>query len=198
MSTWFLVGGGPSLRGFDWNRLVGKRVIAINRAYEVLPDAEIVYWSDWRFYDWHREGIRAHRAKRKITALRPGDRDHAYDLRRDPIEVWRFTGTAGLDSAPMSLRHGNGAGYSAINVACHFSMTKGYLLGYDMRAGPGGEANWHDGYKVFTPPRAFVDNMLPFFPTLVEPLRYYGIEVFNLNPDSAIECFPKRPIDEVL
>jgi hypothetical protein len=198
MREWFLVAGGPSLEGFDFDKLRNKYVIAINRSLEVLPHAHILYWTDWLFYKANADKIKAHRAVRKITALRRGDRDHDYDVKRDPIEIWKFTGADGLDRSPGCLRHGNNSGFAAINLAVHFGAQRIYLLGYDMRARPDGKMHWHSGHVFLrNGPRA-LDNMLPYFPSLIEPLRRLGIQVINLNPDSRIECFPKRPLLEVL
>jgi hypothetical protein len=47
----FIIGGGPSLKGFDFNRLRGQgRVIAINRALEYAPWADVVFFMDWKLY----------------------------------------------------------------------------------------------------------------------------------------------------
>lgn len=197
MAEWFLVAGGPSLRGFDWSRLRGKHVIAINKAYKALPEAEVLYWSDWRFYDWNRQGIGQHRAIRKITALRKWDKDHAYDLKRDPIEIWRFTGLQGLDRNAGCLRHGNNAGYAAINLSVHLGAHRIYLLGYDMRGAGDGALHWHEEHPVPTPERAF-QNFAHYFSALVEPLRHMGIEVWNLSPVTMLTCFPMKEADDVL
>lgn len=197
MAEWFLVAGGPSLTGFDWERLRGKYVIAVNRAFEVLPFAQVLYWTDWRFFSWYTKPILAHRARRKITGLRNADREHNYGPHLGQIEVWRITGPQGIDRAAGCLRHGNNAGFAAINLSVHLGAHRIYLLGYDMKATNVGPAHWHDGYPIPTPVRAYA-NMIGYYPSLVEPLRHMGIEVVNLNPESALECFPKRNIDEVL
>jgi len=47
----FIIGGGPSLKGFDFESLRGKgRVIAINRAYEHVPFADVHFFMDNRYY----------------------------------------------------------------------------------------------------------------------------------------------------
>ena len=60
----YIIGGGPSLIGFDWSKLDGKFVIAINRAYEVLPNAQIVYFTDDDYYQRHRSEMLAHSGKK--------------------------------------------------------------------------------------------------------------------------------------
>ena len=47
----FIIGGGPSLEGFDWNRLKGKRTIGINRAFEKF-EPTIIFSMDTRYLRW--------------------------------------------------------------------------------------------------------------------------------------------------
>jgi hypothetical protein len=47
----FIIGGGASLKDFDFERLRGKgRIIVINRAYEHVPFADIHFFIDNRYY----------------------------------------------------------------------------------------------------------------------------------------------------
>ena len=48
--TVFVVASGPSLADVDLEQLRGLNVIAINRSYEAVPWAEILYFSDARFF----------------------------------------------------------------------------------------------------------------------------------------------------
>ena len=51
----YIVGGGASLIGFDFDSLVNKQVIAINMAYRKCPHAEIMFFSDPNFYERNRD-----------------------------------------------------------------------------------------------------------------------------------------------
>ena len=44
--TAFLLGGGPSLKGFNAECLRGRRVIAINNSWELAPWADVLYFCD--------------------------------------------------------------------------------------------------------------------------------------------------------
>lgn len=189
-TTFYCVGGGPSLIGFDWSRLQDKRCIAINRAYEVLPDAEFVYFTDRRFYEWHKIHLLQH--KGRLLLGNAGDQNY------DPkVEKYRITGHCGLDTRPGHIRHGNNSGYAAINVAYHLGAKRIVLLGYDMRFAKDGKAHWHDGHPAMNRETS-IPKMLMWFPHLVVPLRELRIDVVNANMDSAIECFPKVKLEEVL
>jgi len=185
LSTVFCIGGGPSLKGFDWSKLSGKNVIAVNRAFEVLGSAQTIYFSDLRFWNWYSRDLIKHPGV-KIT----GDK-RILDAN---VVNYKFTGTKGLDTTPKCLRSGNSSGYAAINLAVHMGAKNIILLGYDMEY-VGKVTHWHDGYS--TRPGK-IHKMLPYFSTLVEPLKELKIDVTNTNLKSSINCFPKASFDEVL
>jgi hypothetical protein len=45
----FIIGGGPSLKGFDWSLLDGEKVIATNRGYQYC-NPDIILGCDRRFF----------------------------------------------------------------------------------------------------------------------------------------------------
>mgnify|MGYP002682074433 CR=1 FL=1 len=65
----FIVGGGPSLKGFDFGRLRGERVIAINRAFEACPTADIMFAMDPRLYDWITSGQLGDEARARFDSF---------------------------------------------------------------------------------------------------------------------------------
>ncbi len=188
MQPFYLVAGGPSLRGFDWSFLIGKRCIAINRSFERLPDA-VLYFTDRRFWDWHREAIVAHPG-RKITGASVKHVCHP------TVENWILTGARGLDTTYGQIRHGNNGGYAAINVAYHLGARRMYLLGYDFRYDDE-RSHWHEGHPTLHRERVF-DKMLPHFPFLASELAERGVEVYNVNPDSALRAFPFCTLEDAL
>ncbi len=44
----------------------------------------------------------------------------------------------------------------------------------------------------------YANDMLPNFPTLIEPLKARGVEVVNCTPGSALTCFPMGKIEDLL
>ena len=60
----FVVGGGPSLRGFDFSKLYGELTIGINRAYEAF-DCTIMFGMDKQLYNWIVNGKLGAEAKKK-------------------------------------------------------------------------------------------------------------------------------------
>ena len=193
-TTVYCVGGGPSLRDFDWKRLRDKNVVAINRGMQLLPTARVIFWSDFRFWRYYGEDVLAHAAEFKITI----NDASVLAARKCGIELFNVphTGCSGFEYDPRGIKHGKNSGYAAINIAAHLGAKRIVLLGYDMKWSSAA-THWHDGY-VTTHTEAKLDGYLAEFPGLVGPLHSLGIEVVNACEDSRIECWPRMTIDAAL
>ena len=191
-----IVAGGPSLREFDWRRLDGWPVVAINRAHEVLPAATMLWWSDCLYFQRHSDAIMAHPAPWKITALRPGQDRFTYPK---GVHVLTFSGADGYDETPGCIRHGKNGGYAALHVVAKYGPPRRViLLGYDFCHAPGGATHFHSGHGRLHQESTLQELMLPSFAGLVEPLARMGVEVVNANPDSRLTHWPRVTIDEAL
>lgn len=180
----YVVGGGPSLKGYDWSLLRGKRVIAVNRSYEVIPWAEIVYFTDGRFFNWHKDGLLKH-AGVKITGSKHVDHPEVVN--------YKLTGCKGLDLGDKQLKHGNNSGHAAINLAVHMGAKLIILLGFDMKF-DGGESHWHDGYSIVNRPKQY-EKMTSCFGPIAKELDSMGILVFNACEDSMLREFYRIPLN---
>lgn len=185
----YIIGGGPSLKDFDWNKLKGKHVIAINKAYKVIPWAEVLYWTDARFYRWNQTDIDSLNCL-KITCR------NAPQLKHDVI-LLTSSGRDGLDKRPNFIRAGNNSGFAAINVAYHLGVKRIYLLGYDMHSEQG-STHWHEGYGIRHDHNIYARNMISNFSGIVDILRNEGVEIWNANPKSAMTYIPKCKLEDAL
>lgn len=190
-----IVAGGPSLKGFDWERLRGVPAIAINRAYEVMPFAPVLWWSDSRFWRNHRDGLERHAAIWKATCF---TNYHEQDAIPSWVTQYRMTETAGFDPDSRYLRSGNNSSYAAIHLAAHLGAKRIVLFGVDMQHGPAGETHFHDGHGIPHNAETLTTFMLPFFDTLAAPLAERGIEVINASEQSALKTWPRCSIEEGL
>lgn len=193
-SSCIVVGGGPSLIGFDFERLRRRRTIAINRSLEVVQDARVLWWSDAPFWRLHKDQITNHPAGFKATC----------SLGYQPLElpswvnIYRLTGRGGFDPNPGCLCHGNNSGYAATHLAVHLGAKRIVLLGIDMRFGPKGETHFHSGHPTINSEDTLTRYMVPFFSSLKAELDKLGVEVLNASPDSALQIWPRCSIDEGL
>lgn len=194
----FIIGGGPSLRGFNFAQLKGEKIIVINRAFEVCPFADIMFSMDNRFYNW------------LIRGQLPGSLEKFMAFKG--LKVWLEVSNnnyhhgiyyvVGLptDGFPHSLKagiyHGNHSGYGALQLALVLGADPIYLLGYDMKH-QGKQTHFHSGYPsrqgehTLQSFKLGLDRMAPL-------IRKAGRKVINLNPYSALKCFEFGILEKVL
>jgi len=198
----FIVGGGPSLKGFDFNRLKGEKVIAVNKAYFDVPFADIMFAMDRPLLNLITEGklnkdgkdYRAAFASFAGAKLWLDLSGYSYP---PGIYSVRSAGEIGwTKSFAEGLYHGQNSGYGALGLAIVLGADPIYLLGYDCSNGPDGEKHYHDGYPGAGNPNAN-GRFLKSFNAGAELLKD-GPRIINLNPYSALRAFPFGDVDEVV
>lgn len=201
--TVVIVGGGPSLRGFDGGRLRGRRVIAVNNAWEIVP-ADILWFADSRWWRWNGEAVRARfkgivatRACLEADDIRRADfrPGRFWHLRRSDEDVAGNHGGIALE--PDTVRGGMG-GHNAINLAVHLGAAKLVLLGFDGKPDEAGRFQYHDRHRAPTSPTLFPERALPDLRSTAAPLAALGIEVINARPDMAVDWWPLRDLESAL
>lgn len=190
--TCFILGCGPSLRGFDARVLRGRgRVIAVNDSFRLAPWADVLYACDARWWQTRRAAVRdIWEGRRRVTL----------ENEIDGVLRLRNSGEDGLETDPGALRTGKNSGYQAIGLAYHFGASRIVLLGFDMRLGRAGELHWNERSDGQTP-QGFAQTlglMLPKFETLREPLATAGVQVVNATPGSALRVWPMAGLRDVL
>ena len=188
----FIIGGGKSLTGFDFETLRGENIIAINRAVEYAPFAEIMFSMDSRLYTWYKgrggrklpddayEKFNAYRGLRIWT-------DHKEASFENDVLLVKFIGCNGLlTSLREGIYTGGNSGYAAIQLAVGLGSKEIYLLGYDMDK----KGNFHSGYPSGTNGDPEVMGWIEGMNKLAPKLEAAGIQVINMNPKSKLRCFP--------
>lgn len=187
--TVYLIGGGPSLKGFEWNRLRGKKTIAINKAIKFWPEADAMYWTDGRIWTWLEKEIQDYKGLKFTIRPKPYPSD---------VHILRRGIKFGLEKAKNTIAHGNNSGYAAINLAIHLGAKRIILLGYDM-GNDGKSSHFHDGYPSnATSEKIYKDQFLPGFDVLKDCLKGTGIQIFNACPTSKLKTFKRISIEEAL
>lgn len=188
-----IAASGPSLKREDLEYIRGKaRLIVINQTYELALWADYVYYADFSFYEKHFRGLRAF-SGRRLTC------NFGRDCRRPVIgdKIFWAGKQTGLSPFPY-LSTGKNSGYQAINAAIHLGAKRLFLLGYDMKKIKG-KAHWHADENLPYMHEGFYEKtFLPYFETMVSPLNRLGIKVYNCNMGSAIDCFEKAELREVI
>jgi hypothetical protein len=184
------LGGGPSLSRVDVEACRGRaRVVCVNDAIRLAPWADVLYAADARFWMSHQE-------TKLFTGLKFGLQPC---IGRADVTVLRNTGRLGLELDPTGLRTGGNSGYQAIGLANHLGASTIILLGYDMRR-IRGRAHWFGSHvsPLHDPSESQLVTWRAHFATLVGPLTDLGITIVNATPDSALTCFPQRPLRDAL
>lgn len=184
----FIIGGGPSVSRESVLSLEGRgHVVAVNNAYQIAPFADCVYFADRQWLIWHHAALAGHAAPYKVTRAEPNF-DHG---------VAGLKVIAGNAGTPLSIdpRYvaGTDSGANAINLAVHFGARRIVLLGFDMKPG-----HWHEDHPHPTAASIYTTHFLPHYARMAPALRAQGIEVINTSMDSALTCFIKRPLAELL
>jgi hypothetical protein len=200
-SRCFLIGGGPSLIGFDFNRLRGEHIITINRAIEYTPFADLFYSMDWSFY-------------RNLNRLRYGEQLFRAYQSFGGIRCWLNLGNYGYGPEVYALRglhselfptnlqkgiySGTNSGYGALMIALCLGASPIYLLGYDLKS-KANRSHFHSGYFIKgAGNEARMQRFKKHFEKIAPKIIAHGDRIINLNADSSLRCFEFGSIDEVL
>ncbi len=196
--TVFIIGGGPSLKGFDWSRLVGHRCIGCNDAYKLGAEvSDVCYFGDhgWFKAYWERNDLRTYKgliigcpSKNKLLGVYYDDKPVLL-LKRDNGQLKEAPDVGWFQST----------GASAINLAIIFGACRVVLLGFDMHQGAEKENNWHPSMRSKPLPCVY-NKFLRWFGMLKQQLdtRYPDVEVINATPGSSLTLFPICSPDDVL
>lgn len=99
---------------------------------------------------------------------------------------------------PERIGWNESTGASAVNLAMRFGAKTIVLLGFDMKL-DGMESNWHPN-DINAPNPEIFERFIGGCRRLKEALdeRFPEVRVWNANPDSALNVFPKIPLSGAL
>jgi hypothetical protein len=195
----FLIGGGPSLLGFDFEKLRGERTIAVNRSFEAVPFADILFSMDNIFYQHVKKaafGQALRTAYLNFKGLRVWLDTTNYPYGPEVFYIRAFLTYNYPPTIRGGIFSGTNSGYGALMLAVALKARPIYLLGYDMKHA-GSRTHHHKGYARKQSPKQ-LERFITHFNAVAPDLRRHGVEIYNLNPASALRCFEFRSITEVL
>ena len=191
MRTIACVACGPSLSAaqvamIEAARAAGRcHVLVVNRAWEYLPRADVLYAADPRWWERYWPAVQAGFAGECWTCKAETARE--FDL----CHI-RSTGRKGGISRDPTLIHENcNGGAQIVNLARHFLMQapagerRILLAGYDMQH-TGGRAHCHDDYPDGWSNAAGVKAWAPLFNAIHADLRAEGISLINCTLETAL------------
>ena len=205
----FVIGGGESLKYFNWKLLKKKNIIATNRAIENLPNAQVFVTVDHRFLNWSKPDTNIFRES---------------DSPDDPANVYEdFAGTAfwvkqasdkpapehkiiihelkevekGLSMSlktglHMGINNGKNTGLAALNLAICTGANPIYLLGFDHNPEPGMQQHYHSGYPITQNGNVYA-TFKKSFQGIADHAKQLT-RIINVNPKSGLDCFEFGPL----
>ncbi len=188
----YIVGGGPSLRGFDFGRLCGRTVIAVNDAALHVPFATALFSLDATWIRNRRELITSFAGEKYLAVAE----DFDFSTAPPACYLLRSRHGKGLSDNPQVIHMGGGnSGFGALNLAYLRGAERIVLLGYDLcHSG----THWHAGYVwQATPNDHMYQKWAGNFSSTVRQLAMSGTAVWNACSSSQITAFPHCDLSQV-
>lgn len=213
INTCFVIGGGPSLIGFNFSQLNGRDVIAVNKAILEVPNLKYFITVDYTFLKKiPKQRFIASTASKFFVA----DFSHpflkeqkgqivdtrfnlVYDL-QDYDTIIKAKKQDGFGFSFNDFRTGLNSGYCALQLALILGYEKIYLLGFDLNVN-GVMTHFHGGYGER--PEKFSPKLTTYFDKFRDGLIYLTREtdrkVFSCSPTSRLnDLIPYKPVQEAL
>ena len=199
--TAVLIASGPSLTAAQVEALAGPHafgdivVAGVNDAYRICPFLDLLYAADDRW--WFAHGVEA-RAKIRAAYV-PGDGNEPPGPHIDRFDLVPIPGRheGGISPSDEFVHLGQHSGFQLLNIAVNAGVRRVLLLGYDYRIGAAGR-HWFgdhpDGLNRDSPYDRFRYELEYAAPGIAAR----GVEVVNCSPGSALTCFPRADILDVL
>lgn len=216
----FIIGGGPSIahqfnipdeivRGVAGGDLMpseyspymeslhDKHTIGINAAYLLGDWIDWIFFGDTGFFLKHKIALSEYPGLKISSTPAVVKFPWVRFLKKDTKK------TSGITDNPMAVSWNQNSGAAAISIARHTGAKQIVLLGFDMKLNES-KQHWHNVYSSNTRERGKKPVKLPFerhlkgFPSIAADAKRMGIEILNASHDSAIDCFERVNIKDLL
>lgn len=190
----FIIGGGPSVKHLDIDKLQERRTIAVNMAFRLGNWMDAMFFGDCRWYAANYKELLGF-AGLKITTC-----EQHFDKPGIKV-IQRKNGQNGLSTDPNQVWWNLSSGACAINLAVHFGVKRIVLLGFDMQTNDNDEHHWHQHYiqqgAKPHPKRSPYKRFMKPFPAIAEALKRRKIECVVVGP-SALDMFKQVSFEDML
>jgi len=204
MKKIYIVGGGSSLRAFNFSRLRDKETIAVNKSIFHVPDPNYFITTDYTFMRKITRNLILFR-KDKATKIFVVNYDNkyikdvggkivdtrfrlTYDLSEFDVII-KSRKNGGIGFSFKDFRCGASSGYCALQFAVIMGYKEIYLLGIDLTTTS--RTHFHEGYGES---RIFFQNRLNlYYQYFVEGIKYLkkntDIKVYSCSKISRLNSF---------
>lgn len=211
----FIIGGGESLKNFDFNLLKEQKIITINLAFMYCPWATINYSMDPHLYDKILNVVKEEEKgqlnkKHNLNIEQLWDSFNGIRVFLTPLEdkpkkfgnevylIRRICERVINKNIHSGIYGGSNSATGALMLAIALGATEIYLLGYDFKCTT--QSHFHAGYDNRNLERFNnkLQQYLEEITVLSAKITNEGIKVYNCNSNSKLQCFPFVDINEVL
>ena len=95
------------------------------------------------------------------------------------------------------IHTGENSGYQMVNLAYLFGAKKIILLGFDMQR-TGGKSHCHGDHPAGLNRSSPLEKFAKNFNSLAADFENEGVEIINATRETALTCFPKIKLEEIL
>jgi len=176
-----------------------KHVIGVNASAFIGDWVDFLFFGDFKFFHANRKLIQDFKGV-KVTCHPRFEKEFLeYDINYLEKD---FEHPRGISEIPSRVSWNANSGAASVSLAAHLGAKRIFLLGFDMQLEEG-QKHFHRHYYLdYTAPtdkRAlpFEQHLIGFTQMAIDAERM-GIEINNVNPDSAIEVFYKCTMKEVM
>lgn len=187
----YVIGGGSSLRSFNFDLLKGRNTIGANDAFRLGPSVcNRVLFADhkwWRVYKWELETYA--KAGGIVYSICPDN-----ERLNIPWLHQLYRGPKGLSVKAPVIGWNCNSGAAAVNLALLLGAKRVFLLGFDMQANPDSlVTHWHNHRSGPTPQQSYNRFMRGFKLMAAQlPAKFPGAEIINVTDGtSRMETFRK-------
>lgn len=194
--TVYVVGGGPSLSGFDFSTIRGYPSVGANDA-GMLADTDVLITIDKNYFRHRCEDMqrRALSGKRVYAGLSPAPVNQHFPQEITYLKHDRGEGV----SEGRGKVHGLNSGYAAMNLAFLAGATEIRLLGFDFNFKAGGSHFYGDYPWHRQSNDRQIRKWAVQFERAAAQMQQHGVQVLNfVGPQgSSVESFPTVPLEEI-
>lgn len=166
------------------------RVITVNSTWRLAPWADVHYSSD---HDWWAESLPEMRRECSGEFWSGYPEPVAEDVRRCPYDKR----ARGVLDVPGRLVWGGNSGYCAVGLAHQFGASRIVLLGFDMQDTEG-LGHWHGQHPDSIRKGFNFPMWKERFAEMAMDFKVLGVQVVNCTRSTALHCFPKARLEDVL
>lgn len=182
--TAFVLASGPSLNAADVDLVQAYAqtyecpVLVTNTTFKLAPWADVLFFHDKKWWQVHGEEVRRDFHGQCVT-MASEVHERVTSLRGTGFNAYRNSGGG------------------AISLAMAGGAARIILLGLDGKYATDGRRHWHVQHPSLGD-AVSLPRFVMYFPTLAKEASGRGVEILNASRDTALTCFPRVSLEDVL